>query len=77
MSPKASAPEVEAPAEAEAPAPVVEGAVTPPYFVVGHSDGQQSIIPVDYGCIFQVIDPFGAIKATVAVAGVNSVELVL
>ena len=59
------------------PEVAIEGAIAPPFFVVTHADGQQSIIPVDFGCTMQIIDPFGAIKATVGLAGVDGIALEL
>lgn len=90
MSPKAApeagvetseppAPPTEAEIEgaAEDAGVLIEGGVVPPFFTVEHSDGQNSIIPVDFSCVVQIIDPFGAIKATVGLSGVAGFELVL
>lgn len=49
----------------------------PPCILVEHADGQTARIPVDYSHTIQVIDPFGAIKATVALSGVEGLELEL
>ena len=76
-APEFGVPEAEAEVEPEAEAAPVEGAISPPFIIVEHADGQQSVIPVDYGCCMQIIDPFGVVKATVGFAGVNSLELVL